>query len=87
MPRYVSEREHQYLTRVEWLAKNVIEQAAVEGWLTYLPEDDDETPLRRSINALARALRFTHDADDGCAPSSGSGQQSEKGTGGRLPGS
>ena len=62
----VSSGEQHYLAEVERLAKAVCEQAGVEGWLTYLPEDADQTPLQRSINELARTLRYIHKHDDGC---------------------
>lgn len=58
--------EQHYLTEIERLAKAVCEQAAAEAWLTYLPEDAHQTPLQRSINELARTLRYTHKHDDGC---------------------
>lgn len=58
--------EVEQLKKVELLAHNVVERAFEEGWLSYLPDDDDQTPLRRSINELARNLRHVHDDGDGC---------------------
>lgn len=58
--------EEDYLKRVEELAKVVCDEASEEGWLTYLPDDDDQTPLQRAINELARNLRHVHYEGDGC---------------------
>jgi hypothetical protein len=55
-----------YLRRVEILPDQVYQEARREGWLTYSPEDADQTPLRRSINELARNLRQVHYEGDGC---------------------
>jgi hypothetical protein len=55
-----------YFSRVERLAGQVCEDARREGWLTYLPEDAEQTPLQRSINELARNLRDVHFDGDGC---------------------
>ena len=48
------------------MGKAVCERAAAEGWLMYLPDDHGQTPLQRSVNELARALRYVHEHDDGC---------------------
>ncbi len=48
------------------LAKAVCDEALEEGWLTYLPEDYEHTPLQRAINELARNLRHVHYEGDGC---------------------
>ena len=58
--------QQDYLADVERLAHVVVQEALSEGWLTYLPEDGEETPLRRSINKLARHLRHAHYEGDGC---------------------
>ena len=58
--------DEQYLVEVERLAKVVCHEAADEGWLTYPPDDEDQSPLQRSINELARTLRYVHQHDDGC---------------------
>lgn len=42
------------------------DEALEEGWLTFLAEDDDQTPLQRAINELARNLRQVHYEGDGC---------------------
>lgn len=61
------DREQQkYLKEVESMGKAVCERAAAEGWLMYLPDDHGQTPLQRSVNELARALRYVHEHDDGC---------------------
>jgi hypothetical protein len=52
--------EETYLRRLEALADRVCQEALSEGWLTYLPEDADQTPLQRAINELARNLRRVH---------------------------
>jgi hypothetical protein len=55
-----------YHEQIEALAHHVTEEAAAEGWLTFLPEDEDQSPLKRSVNDLARNLRFRHYDGDGC---------------------
>ncbi len=60
-------RERRYLADVESRANAVVDHAADEGWLTYLEsEESDQTPLQKSVNALARDLRIVHHPDDGC---------------------
>lgn len=56
----------EYLNQIEALANAVCDCASDEGWLTFLPEDQDQTPLQQAINELARNLRITHTDDDGC---------------------
>jgi hypothetical protein len=58
--------DEDYLNRVEELAKVVCDEASEEGWLTYPPDDADQTPLQRAINELARNLRHVHYEGDGC---------------------
>lgn len=55
-----------YLRSVERLANEVCDRALEEGWLTYLPDDYEQSPLQRSINELARNLRHVHFDGDGC---------------------
>ncbi len=55
-----------YLRRIEALANAVCDRALDEGWLTYLPDDDDQSPLQQAVNELARNLRHVHDAADDC---------------------
>jgi hypothetical protein len=56
----------EYLRAVERRAKEVVERAMEEGWLMFPPDDSDQTPLQRSINELARNLRYVHTHGDGC---------------------
>jgi hypothetical protein len=58
--------EDEYLRLVERLANDVVDRALEEGWLMYLPDDDDQTPLQKSINELARNLRHMHYDGDAC---------------------
>jgi hypothetical protein len=55
-----------YLRRLEALADRICQEALAEGWLMYLPDDDDQTPLQRAINELARNIRQVHYEGDGC---------------------
>lgn len=55
-----------YLARIEALASVVVEEALGEGWLSYLPDPEDATPLQRAVNELARNLRHGHYEGDGC---------------------
>ncbi|GAA3043219.1 hypothetical protein [Streptomyces glomeratus] len=55
-----------YLREIERLAGNVSAEASNEGWLSFQADLEGSTPLRRSVNALARALRHYHFKGDGC---------------------
>lgn len=55
-----------YLREIERLAGRVRVEALDEGWLSYLEDPEGSTPLQRSVNALARALRHYHFDGDGC---------------------
>ncbi|MGX1135530.1 hypothetical protein RKD49_007720 [Streptomyces glaucescens] len=55
-----------YLREIERLANRVKVRAVDEGWLSYEEDPEDATPLQRSVNALARALRHYHFEGDGC---------------------
>ncbi|MER5864286.1 hypothetical protein [Kitasatospora sp. NPDC002040] len=55
-----------HLREIERLAYLVTVEASNEDWLSFDPDPEDATPLRRSINALARALRSYHFDGDGC---------------------
>ena len=57
--------DEDYLKKVKELANVVCDEALEEGWLTYLSHDDDQTPLQRAINELARNLRHVHYEGDG----------------------
>ncbi len=56
----------EYHAKVEALAQAVCQQALDEGWLTYQPDDEDQTPLQKAVNELARQLRHVHRDGDGC---------------------
>jgi hypothetical protein len=58
--------DEEYLRAVERLANDVVERAFEEGWLMFLPDDSDQTPLQRAINELARNLRHVHTDGDRC---------------------
>lgn len=55
-----------YHARVEALANEICRHALDEGWLTYLPDDEDQTPFEKAVNELARNLRHVHYDGDGC---------------------
>ncbi|WP_299537940.1 hypothetical protein [uncultured Streptomyces sp.] len=55
-----------YLREIERLADRVRVEASREGWLALRADPADATPLRRSVNLLARALRHHHFEGDGC---------------------
>ena len=63
-PRRSTDAE--YRQEVERLANEVVSEAYREGWLTYLPDDESQTALQRSINELAKNLRHVHFEGDGC---------------------
>ncbi|MFE5887349.1 hypothetical protein [Streptomyces sp. NPDC056468] len=58
--------DQDYLREIERLAGRVRAAASDEGWLSYLEDPPGSTPLQRSVNALARALRHYHFSGDGC---------------------
>lgn len=58
--------ELDYLREIERLANRVRVEASDEGWLSFQADPEESTPLRRSVNALARALRSYHFEGDGC---------------------
>ncbi|MFD9569215.1 hypothetical protein ACFWBI_05140 [Streptomyces sp. NPDC059982] len=55
-----------YLREIERLANRVSVEASNEGWLSFQADPDEATPLQRSVNVLARALRHYHFESDGC---------------------
>ncbi|MEU9859921.1 hypothetical protein AB0D99_03540 [Streptomyces sp. NPDC047971] len=55
-----------YLREIERLANRVSVEESNEGWLSFPSDPEAATPLQRSVNALARALRHDHFAGDGC---------------------
>lgn len=56
----------EYLREIERLANRVRAEASNEGWLSFQADSDEATPLQRSVNVLARALRHYHLGGDGC---------------------
>ena len=64
MPQQNSEIS--YLRRIESLAHDVVNCALDEGWLSYMPDPDETTPLQRTVNEIARNLRHIHHEADGC---------------------
>lgn len=64
-----NEPDVEYLRRIEALCQVVVGRAFDEGWLTYLPEDEAQTPLQQAVNEVARHLRHVHYDGDGCLPS------------------
>ena len=57
--------EVQYLRKVERLAREVTARAPDEGWLTYRPDDGDQSQLQQAVNELARNIRHLHYEGDG----------------------
>ena len=57
--------DDEYLQHIERLAHDVADRAFDEGWLAYVSDDEDQTPLQRPINELARHLRHVHVDGDG----------------------
>ncbi|MER5736740.1 hypothetical protein ABT117_13815 [Streptomyces sp. NPDC002262] len=55
-----------HLREIERLAHLVRVEASAEGWLSLHADPEGATPLQRSVNALARALRHYHFEGDGC---------------------
>lgn len=58
--------DDEYFRQLEVRANEVCSRAFEEGWLSYLPDPVDATPLQKSVNELARSLRQVHDQGDGC---------------------
>ncbi|QDY75165.1 hypothetical protein [Streptomyces qinzhouensis] len=58
--------EPDYLREIERLADRVGAEASNEGWLVLGADPEEATPLQRSVNAPARALRRYHFEGDGC---------------------
>lgn len=59
--------ELDYLRLVERLAREVTNEAAIEGWLAFGDEGQQALiPLHRAINALATNVRMVHYEGDGC---------------------
>ena len=48
--------DEEYLKHVEELANVICDAAFDEGWLTFLPDDADQSPLQQAINESARAF-------------------------------
>ena len=62
--------DDEYLRKIEVLANAVCDRAFDEGWLTFSPEDDDQSRLQ-AVNELARNLRQVHHEGDGCLEAAG----------------
>lgn len=58
--------EHEYLRRLDLLARELIDRADDEGWLSYLPDPESATPLQRTVNEIARSVLHYHFEGDGC---------------------
>ncbi|UBU14104.1 hypothetical protein [Nonomuraea gerenzanensis] len=58
--------ETEYLRHIELLARDVIDAAHEEGWLTYDRDATPATSLHRAVNELARQIRHYHFSGDGC---------------------
>ncbi|WP_433361445.1 hypothetical protein ACQPZX_28490 [Actinoplanes sp. CA-142083] len=60
--------EHDYLRQIELLARDVVDAAYEEGWLSYEADPEDAGVVRRAVNELGRMLRHRHFGGDGCLP-------------------
>ncbi|MGJ6966248.1 hypothetical protein ACSDR0_30500 [Streptosporangium sp. G11] len=58
--------EIEYLRHIEHLAREIVNAADGEGWLTLTTTSDEATPLRRAVIETARQLRHHHFDGDGC---------------------
>ncbi|MER5645485.1 hypothetical protein [Streptosporangium sp. NPDC002524] len=56
----------EYLRHIEHLAREIVDAAGDEGWLTLATVSDEATPLRRAVIETARQLRHYHFDGDGC---------------------
>ena len=56
----------EYLRHIEHLAREIVNAADDEGWLTLTATSDGGTPLRRAVIETARQLRHHHFDGDGC---------------------
>ncbi|MFF3445438.1 hypothetical protein [Streptosporangium sp. NPDC002721] len=56
----------EYLRHIEHLAREIVNAADNEGWLTLITTSDEATPLRRAVTETARHLRHHHFDGDGC---------------------
>jgi hypothetical protein len=54
------------LRHIEHLAREIVNAAHGEGWVTYGDDPEDVTPLQRSVNEMARRIRHYHFDSDGC---------------------
>ncbi|MFF2354825.1 hypothetical protein ACFVVL_34305 [Kitasatospora sp. NPDC058115] len=58
--------ELDYLREIERLAHDLCVEASAEDGIDHAADPQDATPFRRSLNALARAVRSYHFEGDGC---------------------
>ncbi|GAA4180398.1 hypothetical protein GCM10022252_03180 [Streptosporangium oxazolinicum] len=56
----------EYLRHIEHLAREIVNTADNEGWLTLATISDEATPLQRAVIETARRLRHHHFDGDGC---------------------
>lgn len=62
--------DDEYLRQIEILAREVVDAASSEGWLSYQPDPAEATPLQKAVNELARRIRHWHFQGDGCVDDS-----------------
>jgi hypothetical protein len=55
-----------YLRAIEVRAREIVERAREEGWLSHEADPGDTTPLQRAVNDLAGILLHYHFDGDGC---------------------
>ncbi|MET8984645.1 hypothetical protein ABZW49_04275 [Nonomuraea wenchangensis] len=58
--------EPEYLRHIEHLARELVNAAADEGWLTCDGQLMHLTPLQRAVTEMARQIRHYHFDGDGC---------------------
>lgn len=58
--------EPEYLRHIEYLARELVNAAADEGWLTYGGQRTHLTPLQRAVTEIAHQIRHYHFDGGGC---------------------
>ena len=56
----------EYLTLIEKLARDVVEEAVREGSFEVFVNEGEKTALQQVLSELARNIRYRHAAGDGC---------------------